>query len=180
MTTTFKQHYESVIRSELAVKGKYKNVHSIPRLEKIVLNMGLGRKLQEKAVLESATNALADISGQRPCVMMAKLSVAAFKIREGMPIGLKVTLRGNRMYEFLQRLIVIAMPRIRDFRGVSFKSFDGHGNFSFGIKEYHIFPEIKYDKVSDILGMDVTIVTSAETNKEGRLLLEAFGIPFKD
>lgn len=178
MKAVFRQHYEEVVRPSLMKNNGYANIHAVPRLEKIVVNMGLGRKLQEKGVFEAAIEGLADITGQKPCVTKASNSIAGFKIREGMNLGLKVTLRGDRMYEFFQRLIVIAMPRIRDFRGVSSKSFDGRGNFAMGIKEYHVFPEIKYDKISDILGMDVIVGTTAKTNAEGLLLLKEFGVPF--
>ena len=178
--TTLRKHYEDNIRPSLMKQAGYKNSHEVPRLQKIVLNMGLGKKMQEKGFLEAATEGLADISGQKPCVTYAKKSISTFKIREGMPLGIKVTLRGNRMYEFLQRLTIIAMPRIRDFRGAQTKSFDGNGNFSFGIKEYHIFPEIKYDKISDILGMEVIIVTTAKTDQEALLLLKEFNIPFRN
>jgi large subunit ribosomal protein L5 len=180
MGKSFRQQYDEIICPALIKKGGYVNRFSVPKLEKIVLNMGLGKRLLEKGALEAATEGLADIAGQRPCITYAKKSIASFKVREGMQLGLKVTLRGNRMYEFFQRLLVIAMPRIRDFRGVSSKSFDGCGNFSLGIKEHSIFPEIKYDKISDILGMDIIIVTTASTDKEGKLLLEEFGMPFQN
>lgn len=175
-----KTYYEEVVRPSLMKRGGYTNLHAVPRLKKIVLNMGLGRKLQDKSVLEAAMEGLADISGQKPCLTRAKKSIAGFKIREEMPIGLMVTLRRDRMMEFLHRLVVIAMPRIRDFRGISAKSFDGQGNISLGIKEHHIFPEIKYDKISDILGLDVSIVTTAQTDQEAKMLLEELGIPFRD
>jgi large subunit ribosomal protein L5 len=170
--------YETKIRESLMKKMGYTNIHSVPNLEKIVINMGLGKRMQEKSILEAAVEGLADISGQKPCITKAKQSIAGFKIREGMNLGAKVTLRGNRMYEFLERLVNIAMPRIRDFRGLSSKSFDGRGNFSMGVKEYYIFPEIKYDKINDILGMDIVFVTSAKSNQDGKALLEEFGLPF--
>jgi len=170
--------YETKMREALMKKMGYSNIHSVPTLEKIVINMGLGRRMQEKNIFEAAVEGLADISGQKPCVTKAKQSIAGFKIREGVNLGAKVTLRSNRMYEFLERLINIAMPRIRDFRGLSSKSFDGRGNFSMGIKEYYIFPEIKYDKINDILGMDIVFVTTARTNQDGKALLEEFGLPF--
>lgn len=154
------------------------NIHAVPNIKKIVINMGLGRKMQEKNIFEAAMEGLADISGQKPCVTKAKQSIAGFKIREGINLGVKVTLRGNKMYEFIERLINIAMPRIRDFRGLSSKSFDGRGNYSMGVKEYYIFPEIKYDKINDILGMDITFITTAKTNEKGKALLEAYGFPF--
>jgi large subunit ribosomal protein L5 len=170
--------YETKMRETLMAKMGYRNIHSVPNLEKIIINMGLGRRMQEKNIFDAAVEGLADISGQKPCITKAKKSIAGFKIREGINLGAKVTLRSNRMYEFLERLINIAMPRIRDFRGLSGKSFDGRGNFSMGIKEYYIFPEIKYDKISDILGMDIVFVTTAKNNNDGRALLEAFGLPF--
>lgn len=175
----FKEHYEKKIMPDLMKTLNVKSKMAVPRLEKIVINVCLGRNAQQKDFLSSAKEGLADITGQMPCETFAKKSIAGFKIREGMILGLKVTLRDQRMYDFLKRLIYIAMPRIRDFRGVSSKSFDGRGNFSFGVKEYHIFPEIKYDKVSEIFGIDVTFVTSAKNNEEGRMLLEAFGLPFR-
>lgn len=180
MKAFFRQHYEEVVRPSLMSKMECSNILRIPRLDKVVINMGLGRRGQEKALLEMATEALSRISGQKPCVRRARKSNAAFKIREGMVLGLMVTLRGELRYEFLQKLINIAMPRIRDFRGFSQRSFDGHGNFSLGIKEYHVFPEIQYDKISDILGMDVTIVTTAQTDSDGKLLLQELGVPFYD
>lgn len=170
--------YESKIRSDLMKVLGVDNKHAVPRLEKIVLNMGLGKRMQEKNMVDIVVDGLADISGQRPVVTKARQSIAGFKIRQGMNLGAKVTLRNNRMYEFLERLINIAMPRIRDFRGLSGKSFDGHGNYSMGIKEHYIFPEIKYDNLTDILGMDIVFVTSAHNDKDSRALLEAFGLPF--
>ena len=175
-----KAYYADVVRPSLMKRGGYTNLYAVPRLKKIVLNMGWGRKLQDKNVLEAAMEGLADISGQKPCLTRAKKSIAGFKIREEVPIGLMVTLRRDRMMHFLHRLVVIAMPRIRDFRGISPKSFDGQGNISLGIKEHHIFPEIKYDKISDILGLDVSIVTTAQTDQEAKMLLEELGIPFRD
>jgi large subunit ribosomal protein L5 len=178
MKSMFHQHYNEVIRPALMEKGGYQNIHAVPRLEKIVVSMGLGRRSQEKPIVEAAVEGLRDITGQQPSMTYARKSIAGFKIREGMQLGAKVTLRGERMYEFFQRLIVIAMPRIRDFRGLSSRSFDRHGNFAMGIKEYHVFPEIKYDKVSDILGMNIVIGTSAPTDQEALLLLKEFGVPF--
>jgi len=170
--------YENQMREALMKKMGYSNIHSVPNLTKIVINVGLGKRMQEKNIAEAAIEGLADISGQKPCITKAKQSIAGFKIREGMNLGAKVTLRSNRMYEFLERLINVAMPRIRDFRGLSSKSFDGKGNFSMGVKEYYIFPEIKYDKISDILGMDIVFVTTAKNNNDGRALFEALGFPF--
>ena len=151
----------------------------VPQIEKITLNMGVGEALADKKILENAVADLEAISGQKPLVTKARKSVAGFKIREGYPIGCKVTLRGERMWDFLERLVSIAMPRIRDFRGVSAKSFDGRGNYSMGVREQIIFPEIDYDKVDRVRGMDITITTSAKTDDEGRALLEAFNFPFK-
>ncbi len=175
----FREQYVETIRPSLLKKMGYNNIYAVPRIEKIVLNMGLGKMLQDKSAMDTAVKGMADICGQHPSVTRAKKSIAGFKIRENMPLGLMATLRGERMYEFLQRLIIIAMPRIRDFRGVSPKSFDGHGNFSMGIKEHHIFPEINYDKVSDLMGMDICIVTTANTDAEARELLAEFGVPFR-
>lgn len=169
---------ESVVPALLKEYG-YKSIMQVPRIEKITLNMGVGEALNDKKLLENAVADLAAISGQKPLVTKARKSVAGFKIREGYPIGCKVTLRGERMWEFLERLISIAMPRIRDFRGVSAKSFDGRGNYSMGVREQIIFPEIDYDKVDKIRGMDVTITTSAQTDEEGRALLAAFNFPFR-
>jgi large subunit ribosomal protein L5 len=151
----------------------------VPRIEKITLNMGVGEAISDKKVLEHATNDLTAISGQKPITTVARRSVAGFKIREGYPIGTKVTLRGERMWEFLERLISISIPRIRDFRGLNPKSFDGRGNYSMGVREQIIFPEIEYDKIDKIRGLDVTITTSAKDNEEGLALLSAFDFPFK-
>jgi large subunit ribosomal protein L5 len=169
---------ESVVPALLKEYG-YKSIMQVPRIEKITLNMGVGEALNDKKLLENAVADLAAISGQKPLVTKARKSVAGFKIREGYPIGCKVTLRGERMWEFLERLISIAMPRIRDFRGVSAKSFDGRGNYSMGVREQIIFPEIDYDKVDKIRGLDVTITTSATSDEEGRALLAAFNFPFR-
>lgn len=172
------KEYHKDICPLLIKEHGYINIHQVPRMIKIVLNMGLGKKMQDKGFMDMALEGLSYIAGQKPVMTKAKQSIAGFKIREDMPLGYKVTLRGSKMYEFLDRLINIAMPRIRDFRGLSTKSFDGNGNFSFGIKEHHIFPEIKYDKISDILGFDVVICTTAKTNQEALALLKAFNIPF--
>jgi large subunit ribosomal protein L5 len=160
-------------------KFGYKNVMQVPKLEKIVINMGVGEARENAKVLESAVKDLTEISGQKPVITKAKKSVANFKIREGMAIGCKVTLRGERMYEFADRLINLALPRVRDFRGVSADSFDGRGNYALGIKEQIIFPEIEYDKVDKVRGMDVIFVTTAKTDEEARELLRLFGMPFK-
>jgi len=171
--------YESDIKVAMIKKFGYKNVMQVPRLEKIVLNMGVGDARENAKVLESAVKDMTEISGQKPVITKAKKSVANFKLREGMPIGCKVTLRGERMYEFADRLINLALPRVRDFRGVSADSFDGRGNYALGIKEQIIFPEIEYDKVDKVRGMDVIFVTTARTDEEARELLRLFGMPFK-
>jgi len=160
-------------------KFGYKNVMQVPRLEKIVINMGVGEARDNAKVLESAVKDLTEIAGQKPVITKAKKSVANFKLREGMSIGCKVTLRGERMYEFADRLINLALPRVRDFRGVSADSFDGRGNYALGIKEQIIFPEIEYDKVDKVRGMDVIFVTTAKTDEEARELLRLFGMPFR-
>ena len=152
----------------------------VPRINKITLNMGLGEAMDDKKVITSGTADLEKIAGQKPVVTLARKSIAGFKVREGWPIGCKVTLRGKRMYEFLDRLVTIALPRVRDFRGLSVKSFDGRGNYSLGFKEQIVFPEIEYDKIDALRGLDITITTSAKTNKEAYALLEAFHFPFKE
>src|SRR5690554_1435990 len=164
--------------SVLMDKFKYKSVMQVPKLEKIVINMGVGEAKENAKFLESAVDELATISGQKPIVTKARKSVAAFKLREGMSVGTKVTLRGERMYEFLDRLVNVALPRVRDFRGVSDKAFDGRGNYSLGIKEQLIFPEIDYDKIDKVRGMDISIVTTAKTDEEARELLKLLGMPF--
>ena len=171
--------YKESVVPQLAKEFGYKSVMQVPRIEKITLNMGLGEALTDKKVLENATNDMQLIAGQKPVVTKARKSVAGFKIREGYPIGCKVTLRGDRMWEFFERLISIAIPRIRDFRGLNPKSFDGRGNYSMGIKEQIIFPEIDFDKVDKVRGMDIVITTSANTNEEGKALLSAFNFPFR-
>ncbi len=173
-----KDLYEKQIREALKKEFGYKSEMEIPKLEKIVLNMGVGEATEDRKALEGAVKDMTAIAGQKPVLTTAKKSIATFKLREGMPIGCKVTLRKDRMYEFLDRLITMAMPRIRDFRGVSPKNFDGHGNFAFGIKEQIIFLEINYDEIDKIRGMDVIICTSAKTDKEARALLSAFNMPF--
>lgn len=171
--------YKEKIRSAMLEKFKYKSVMQVPKITKITINMGVGGAVADKKVLQSAVGDMEKISGQKPIVTLARKSIAGFKIRDDMPIGCKVTLRGARMYEFLDRLICISIPRIRDFRGMSSKSFDGRGNYSMGIKEQIIFPEIEYDKVDAIRGMDITITTTARTNEEGLALLKLFDFPFK-
>ncbi len=157
----------------------YKSKMQVPKITSIVLNVGMGEAMQDIKLLESAVKEIATISGQAPVITRARKSIAAFKLREGMPIGCRVTLRGVRMYEFLDKFISLALPRIRDFKGISAKSFDGRGNYAFGVKEQIIFPEINYDKVASIHGMDIVIVTSAKTNEEGRALLKYLGMPFR-
>ncbi len=171
--------YRQEVIKALTEKFGYKTVMQVPRIEKITLNMGVGEAVADKKVLENAVKDLTAISGQKPLITKVRKSVAGFKIREGYPIGCKVTLRGERMWDFLERLICIAMPRIRDFRGVSAKSFDGRGNYSMGVREQIIFPEIEFDKVDAIRGLDVTITTSAKTDDEARALLAAFNFPFR-
>jgi large subunit ribosomal protein L5 len=173
------EHYREVVVPKLQEEFQYKNSMQVPRLEKIVINMAVGKAVADSKKLTNAQGELAKLSGQKPAVCRARKSVANFKLREGMPIGCKVTLRRARMYEFLDRLINIALPRVRDFRGLSPKSFDGGGNYTIGIKEHIIFPEIDYDKASDIWGMDVTVCTSAKTDNEARALLTAFNFPFR-
>ena len=171
--------YRQKVAKELMTQFGYQTVMQVPRIEKITLNMGVGEALADKKILENAVADLAALSGQKPLITKARKSVAGFKIREGYPIGCKVTLRGERMWEFLDRLICIAMPRIRDFRGVSPKSFDGRGNYSMGVREQIIFPEIDYDKVDKVRGLDITITTTAKSDEEGRALLAAFNFPFR-
>jgi large subunit ribosomal protein L5 len=174
-----KKKYHDEIVEQMYKEFSYKNVMQVPRLEKIVLNMGLGEAIENKKLLEAALDEMALISGQRAVRTKARKSVAFFKVRKGMEIGCRVTLRGDRMYEFLDRFINIALPRVRDFRGVSQNSFDGRGNFAVGIKEQIIFPEIEYDKVEKIHGMDVVICTTAPKDEEARKLLESFGMPYR-
>jgi large subunit ribosomal protein L5 len=167
------------VAPKLKEKFNYKNVHQIPKLKKIVLNMGLGDAIQNIKIIDSAVDELMTIAGQRPVVTRARKSIAAFKLREGMPIGCMVTLRGERMYDFFDKLVNVALPRVRDFRGISLKAFDGAGNYSLGIKEHIIFPEIDYDKIDKIKGMNISIVTSAKNDEEGRELLSLMGMPFR-
>ena len=174
-----KQQYLETVRDELQKEFGYGNVMQIPKIEKIVVNMGVGEAATDSKAIDGAVADLRAITGQQPLVTRARKSIATFRLREGMPIGAKVTLRGDRMWEFLDRLICIAIPRIRDFRGISDKSFDGRGNFSMGVTEQLIFPEIDFDKIDHTRGMDITIVTTAQTNEEGKALLSAFNFPFK-
>ena len=172
-------YYRDQVVNELKNKFGYKSVMQVPRIEKITLNMGVGEALTDKKLLDNAVADLAAISGQKPLVTKARKSVAGFKLRQGYPIGCKVTLRGERMWEFFERLITIAVPRIRDFRGLSAKSFDGRGNYSMGVREQIIFPEIDYDKVDRVRGLDITITTTAKNDEEGQALLAAFNFPFR-
>ena len=174
-----KDYYRKEVVPALVKQFGYASVMQVPRIEKIVLNMGVGEATGDKKLLENAVGDMQKIAGQKPVVTKARKAIAGFKIREGYPIGCMVTLRGARMYEFLDRLINVAMPRIRDFRGVNARSFDGQGNYSFGVKEQIIFPEIAYDQIDQVRGMDITITTSAGDDKSGRALLEAFNFPFR-
>jgi len=176
---TLKEQYDSEIKPALQKQLGIQNVMDIPRIEKIVLNMGLGEAVQNPKIVDKASEELSFIAGQKAVVTKAKKSIATFKLREGMPIGTRVTLRKDRMYDFLSKLINIALPRVRDFKGVSFKGFDGRGNFSMGITEHIIFPEIDYDKIDQIRGLNITIVTSSKTDEGAKVLLEAIGIPFR-
>ena len=173
------EFYEKTVVSQLMEKFGYSNVMQVPRLSKITINMGLGEAVADKKVIEKAVSDMAKISGQKPVVTKARKSVASFKIRDDYPIGCKVTLRRERMYEFFDRLITVSLPRVRDFRGVSPKSFDGQGNYNLGVKEQIIFPEINYDHIDAIRGMDIAVTTTARTDEEGMALLQAFGFPFR-
>jgi large subunit ribosomal protein L5 len=179
MAARLKQIFNQQIVPELKKKLELKNTMQVPRILKITVNMGVGEAVADKKVMDAATADMAKITGQKPAITKAKKSVATFKVRDGQAIGCKVTLRGDRMYEFLDRLVSIAIPRIRDFRGISTRSFDGRGNYSLGVKEQIIFPEIQYDQIDQIRGMDITISTSARDDKHGRALLEAFNFPFR-
>ncbi|HZK56379.1 MAG TPA: 50S ribosomal protein L5 [Desulfosporosinus sp.] len=175
-----KDKYQNEIAPALQQKFAYTNVMQIPKVDKIVINMGVGEAVQNSKAIDSAVADMMKISGQKPVVTKAKKSIAAFKLREGMPIGCKVTLRGQRMYEFMDRLLNVALPRVRDFRGISGKAFDGRGNYTLGIKEQLIFPEMEYDKIDKLRGMDVVFVTTARTDEEARELLRGFGMPYRD
>jgi large subunit ribosomal protein L5 len=177
--STLKELYKSEIVPKLQSQFGYKSVMEVPRITKITLNMGVGEASQDRKAIDGAVADLTSITGQKPLVTNARKSVAGFKIRQGWPIGAKVTLRGERMYEFMERLVSMAIPRIRDFRGLNPKSFDGRGNYSMGLKEQIVFPEIEYDKIDKLRGMDITITTTAKTDEEGRALLEAFQFPLK-
>lgn len=171
--------YKQEITPKLVEKFQYKNIMQVPKVDKIIINIGVGEAIQNPKALDGAVNDLSIISGQKPVITKAKKSIAGFKLREGMPIGCKVTLRGERMYQFLDKLINIVLPRVRDFRGISPQAFDGRGNYSLGIKEQTIFPEIEYDKIDKIRGMEVVIVTTAKTDEEARELLKSMGMPFR-
>lgn len=171
--------YEETVRAAMQEKFGYKNSMEVPKLDKVVLNVGVGDAVQDKKKIDKVVSEIEAISGQKPVVTRARKSIAGFKLREGMPIGVKVTLRAERMYEFLDRLITIALPRVRDFQGVSPKSFDGRGNYAMGLKEQIVFPEIDYDKVDQIRGLDIVIATTAKTNEEAQELLAGFNMPFK-
>lgn len=180
MTTKLQEQYNTIIVPKLKEQFGYTNIHQIPKVSKVTINRGLGEASQNAKALESSRKELAVITGQKPVVTRAKKAIAGFKIRQGMPVGVMVTLRSDKMYSFLERLINLALPRIRDFRGISPKSFDGHGNYSLGIKEQLIFPEIDYDSIDQIRGMDISIITTANTDEEGRALLAAMGMPFRN
>jgi large subunit ribosomal protein L5 len=179
MAARLRELYHKQVIDSLRKERGYKNVFEVPRLEKIVLNMGLGEAIQNAKILDSAVSEMAAITGQKPVVTKAKKAIANFKLRKGLPIGAMVTLRGDRMYEFLDRLVNVALPRVRDFKGVSDKAFDGRGNYSLGIREQIIFPEVDIDKVDKVKGLTVNICTTAKTNDEGRALLAALGVPFR-
>jgi large subunit ribosomal protein L5 len=174
-----KQYYHDTVVKKLMGEGTYRNVMEVPRIEKITINMGVGEAVGDKKVMEHALSDMESIAGQKPVTTLARKSVASFKVRDGYPVGCKVTLRNERMYEFLDRLVTIAIPRIRDFRGLSPKAFDGRGNYNMGVKEQIIFPEISYEKIDTIRGMDICITTSAKNDESGRALLSAFNFPFK-
>ena len=178
--STLKVYYENEIVPQLIETFQYKNRMQVPKLDKVILNMGLGEAIQNIKILDSAVEELKLISGQQPVITRAKKSIATFKLRTGMPIGCMVTLRQDRMYDFFYKLVNVALPRVRDFRGISGKAMDGHGNYSLGIKEHIIFPEIDYDKIDKIKGMNITVVTTAETDEEGRELLRLIGMPFRN
>lgn len=174
------EFYKNDVVAKLKTKFEYSSVMQVPRIKKITINMGLGKAMEDKKIIVAAMSDLEKIAGQKPVVTLARKSIAGFKLREDWAIGCKVTLRGKRMYEFLDRLISIALPRVRDFRGLSIKSFDGRGNYSLGFKEQIVFPEIDYDKIDALRGMDITITTSASSDKEAQALLQAFSFPFKE
>ena len=178
MTTRLQEQYNAAVRPQLMKEFSYKNTYQVPRLEKIVINMGVGEAVQDQKKMEAAVGDLTAITGQKPLVIRSRKAIANFKLRRGLPIGVKVTLRGQRMYEFLDRLVTIALPRVRDFRGLSGKSFDGRGNFALGLKEQIVFPEIDYDKADAVRGMDIVICTTAKSDAEAKALLRGFNMPF--
>jgi large subunit ribosomal protein L5 len=180
MSITLKKTYQEVVVPKLMEQFGYSNIHQVPKLVKITVNRGLGEASQNAKALESSLTEIAKITGQKPVITRAKQAIASFKIRQGMPVGIMVTLRSERMYSFLEKLIHISLPRIRDFRGISPRSFDGRGNYTLGLKEQLLFPEISYDAIDQIRGMDISIVTTAKTDEEGRALLKEIGMPFRD
>ena len=180
MTARLKEHYETVIKPALMKEFGYPSIMAVPRLDKIVINMGVGEAVQDTKKVDAAAKELTSISGQRPVITRAKKAIAVYKLRENMPLGCKVTLRKARMYEFLDRLVNIALPRVRDFRGLSGKSFDGRGNYALGLKEQLVFPEVDYEQVDEVRGMDIIIVTTAKTDAEAKTLLRGFDMPFTD
>lgn len=180
MSNRLKTSYQEKVVPALTEQFGYKNIHEVPKLVKITVNRGLGEASQNAKALEASVNELAIITGQKPVVTRAKKAIAGFKIRQGMPVGVMVTLRADRMYNFMDRLVNLALPRIRDFRGISPKSFDGRGNYTLGLREQLIFPEIEYDSIDQIRGMDISIITTANTDEEGRALLKELGMPFRD
>ncbi len=180
MTPTFKQAYNEKFKDQIQKELGLKNVMQVPRLDKIVINMGLGEGTQNAKLIEAGVEQLRTISGQAPVVTRAKKAISNFKLRENMPVGVRVTLRGNRMYEFFERLVALSLPRVRDFKGLSPKAFDGRGNYTIGLKEQLIFPEIDYDKIETIKGMNITIFTTAQNDEQGRVLLKTMGFPFRN
>ena len=180
MTTRFQEHYSNKVVGELTAKFGYKSVMEVPRITKITLNMGLGEAVVDKKVIEHAVSDLTKVAGQKPVITKARKAIAGFKIRQGYPIGAMVTLRGQRMYEFLDRFVTVALPRVRDFRGLSGKAFDGRGNYNIGVKEQIIFPEIEYDKIDALRGLNISITTTAKTDGEAKALLSAFKFPFRN
>jgi large subunit ribosomal protein L5 len=179
LNAAFRERYDKTVKEELRKQFNYGNVMQIPRVEKVILNIGMGEAIGNGKAMDAAAADLAMITGQRPIITKSKKAISNFRLRVGMPIGLKVTLRGERMWHFLEKLINVALPRIRDFQGVPDKSFDGRGNFSLGLKEQLVFPEVEYDKIDRLRGMEITIVTTARTDEEGRALLRALGMPFR-
>ncbi len=179
IASAMKQHYDTAVREELRKQFSYDNVMRIPRLEKIVVNIGMGESIGNGKAMDAAANDIALITGQRPIITKSRKAISNFKLRIGMPIGIKVTLRGERMWHFYEKLVTVALPRIRDFQGLPDRSFDGRGNFSLGLKEQLVFPEIEYDKIDRLRGMEITIVTTAKTDEEARALLKSLGMPFQ-